>query len=158
MAFASNKPLYLLRMDLCGPMRFESINGKRYVLVIVDDYSRCYLLNDYDDVGKLKANRDIRVFIGYSKESVAFIISISILILESFQEESTLSSLNNDVQQSSEEVKLPLSNTQSVSNNMVPNVNEASAIELANVAEALKDVDWVSAMQEELDQFARLKV
>nr|GFA82435.1 Gag-Pol polyprotein [Tanacetum cinerariifolium] len=28
-------------MDLCGPMRIASINGKRYVLVIVDDYS-CY--------------------------------------------------------------------------------------------------------------------
>nr|GEY42199.1 retrovirus-related Pol polyprotein from transposon TNT 1-94 [Tanacetum cinerariifolium] len=39
-AFASNKQLYLLHMDLCGPMRFESINGKRYVLVVVDDYSR----------------------------------------------------------------------------------------------------------------------
>nr|GEV37986.1 hypothetical protein [Tanacetum cinerariifolium] len=33
-----------------------------------------------------------------------------------------------------------------------------SSIELANVAEALRDADWVSAMQEELDQFARLKV
>ncbi|GJZ11404.1 retrovirus-related pol polyprotein from transposon TNT 1-94 [Tanacetum coccineum] len=39
-AFASNKLLYLLHMDLCGPMRVESINGKRYVLVVVDDYSR----------------------------------------------------------------------------------------------------------------------
>nr|GFA80429.1 hypothetical protein [Tanacetum cinerariifolium] len=39
MAFASNKPLYLLHMDLCGPMRIQSINGKRYVLVVVDDYS-----------------------------------------------------------------------------------------------------------------------
>ncbi|GKD20067.1 putative ribonuclease H-like domain-containing protein, partial [Tanacetum coccineum] len=27
-------------MDLCGPMRFASINGKKYILVIVDDYSR----------------------------------------------------------------------------------------------------------------------
>ncbi|GKC74761.1 retrovirus-related pol polyprotein from transposon TNT 1-94 [Tanacetum coccineum] len=27
-------------MDLCGPMRVESINGKKYVLVIVDDCSR----------------------------------------------------------------------------------------------------------------------
>nr|GFC67080.1 hypothetical protein [Tanacetum cinerariifolium] len=27
-------------MDLCGPMRVESINGRKYVLVIVDDYSR----------------------------------------------------------------------------------------------------------------------
>nr|GEW96843.1 hypothetical protein [Tanacetum cinerariifolium] len=39
-AFAVNKPLYLLHMDLCGPMHVESINGKRYVLVVVDDYSR----------------------------------------------------------------------------------------------------------------------
>ncbi|GKC25731.1 retrovirus-related pol polyprotein from transposon TNT 1-94 [Tanacetum coccineum] len=27
-------------MDLCGPMRVESINRKKYILVIVDDYSR----------------------------------------------------------------------------------------------------------------------
>nr|GFB28944.1 retrovirus-related Pol polyprotein from transposon TNT 1-94 [Tanacetum cinerariifolium] len=40
MAFASNKPLYLLHMDLCSPIRVESINEKRYVLVVVDDYSR----------------------------------------------------------------------------------------------------------------------
>nr|GEY40971.1 hypothetical protein [Tanacetum cinerariifolium] len=33
---------------------------------------RCYLLNDYEDVGKLKAKGDIGVFIGYSKESAAF--------------------------------------------------------------------------------------
>nr|GEX02136.1 Gag-Pol polyprotein [Tanacetum cinerariifolium] len=32
------------------------------------------------------------------------------------------------------------------------------SIEPANVAKALRDADWVSAMQEELDQFARLKV
>nr|GFB15899.1 hypothetical protein [Tanacetum cinerariifolium] len=32
--------LQLLHMDLCGPMRVESINGKKYVLVIIDDYSR----------------------------------------------------------------------------------------------------------------------
>ncbi|GJS71635.1 retrovirus-related pol polyprotein from transposon TNT 1-94 [Tanacetum coccineum] len=27
-------------MGLCGPMRVESINGKKYILVIVDDYTR----------------------------------------------------------------------------------------------------------------------
>nr|GEY95341.1 hypothetical protein [Tanacetum cinerariifolium] len=151
---------------------------------------------------------------------------------ESFQEESSSSSLNDDVHQSLEEVGVPSSNTQSISNNMVPNVDEASTshnvfserlddaffdastsfhdpsnvhtfyqpyphekkrtkdhplhkiigdlkssvrtrgqlansclfscllsfIEPTNVAEALRDVDWVSAMQDELDQFARLKV
>nr|GEV08030.1 retrotransposon protein, putative, Ty1-copia subclass [Tanacetum cinerariifolium] len=140
MAFASNKHLYLLHMDLCRPMRVQSINEKQYVLVVVDDYlrytwrvrtdngtefknqtlakffdeaeaittacftqnhsiihkrfdktpyelinkrkpnikffrvfgCRCYLLNDYKDIEKLKAKGDIGVFVGYSKESAAF--------------------------------------------------------------------------------------
>ncbi|GKD53936.1 retrovirus-related pol polyprotein from transposon TNT 1-94, partial [Tanacetum coccineum] len=121
--FASNKPLYLLHMDLGGPMRVESINGKRYVLVVVDDYSRCYLLNDYDDVGKVKEKGDIGVFVGYSKECAAFRITKSPTtnvetsnnkisshegevfheVSESFQEESSQSSLNEDVQQSLKE-------------------------------------------------------
>nr|GEV09345.1 retrovirus-related Pol polyprotein from transposon TNT 1-94 [Tanacetum cinerariifolium] len=262
MAFASNKPLYLLHMDLCGPMHVKSINGKRYVLVVVDDYSRytwvfflhskdeasdviisfikktqvnlelqvqrvrtdigtefknktlakffdevgitqqfsaartpqqngvverrnrtlvkavrnmltfanlplflwaetiaiscftqnrsiihkrfdktpyelmnkrkpnikffrvfecrCYLLNDYKDVGKLKVKRDIRVFVGYSKESAAF------RIYNKQTRESSSSLLNDDEQQSPEEVILPQTNTQSISNNMIPNVDEAS--------------------------------
>ncbi|GJY74579.1 retrovirus-related pol polyprotein from transposon TNT 1-94 [Tanacetum coccineum] len=37
---SSKRRLQLLHIDLCGPMRVESINGKKYVLVIVDDYSR----------------------------------------------------------------------------------------------------------------------
>nr|GEZ53619.1 retrovirus-related Pol polyprotein from transposon TNT 1-94 [Tanacetum cinerariifolium] len=36
----SRQRLHLLHTDLCGPMRIASINGKRYILVIVDDYSR----------------------------------------------------------------------------------------------------------------------
>nr|GEZ34374.1 retrovirus-related Pol polyprotein from transposon TNT 1-94 [Tanacetum cinerariifolium] len=36
----SKQRLHLLHMDLYGPMRIASINGKRYVLVIVEDYSR----------------------------------------------------------------------------------------------------------------------
>nr|GEV36421.1 hypothetical protein [Tanacetum cinerariifolium] len=201
-AFASNKPLYLLHMDLCGLIRVQSINGKRYVLVVVDDYSRYTwrvrsdngtkfknktLANFFDeDVGKLKAKVDIRVFVGYSKESAAFRIynkrtrkiheSVNVNfdelsemaskqfslepdlfhdfydeyfdpskimkssttnvetsindevfheIFESFQGESSSSSLNDDVQQSPEEVILPQTNTQSISNNMIPNGDEA---------------------------------
>ncbi|GJU91203.1 retrovirus-related pol polyprotein from transposon TNT 1-94 [Tanacetum coccineum] len=36
----NQEKLYLLHMDLCGLMRVASINGKKYILVIVDDYSR----------------------------------------------------------------------------------------------------------------------
>ncbi|GKA45457.1 retrovirus-related pol polyprotein from transposon TNT 1-94 [Tanacetum coccineum] len=222
--FASHKPLYLLHMDLCGPMRIESINGKRYMLVIVDDYSRytwVFFLHSkdeaseviisfikktqvnlqlqvqrvrtdngtefknktlakfFDEVGisqqfsaartpqqngvmerrnqtLLKAKGDIRVFVGYLKESDAFRVynkqirkiheSVNVNfdeisemalnnsherevfhdVFESFQEESSSSSLDDDVQQSSEEVMVPPTNTQLILNNMVLNVNEAS--------------------------------
>nr|GEV03513.1 zinc finger, CCHC-type [Tanacetum cinerariifolium] len=36
----NQEKLYLLHMDLCGSMRVASVNGKKYILVIVDDYSR----------------------------------------------------------------------------------------------------------------------
>ncbi|GJU88146.1 retrovirus-related pol polyprotein from transposon TNT 1-94 [Tanacetum coccineum] len=36
----NQEKLYLLHMDLYGPMRVASVNGKKYILVIVDDYSR----------------------------------------------------------------------------------------------------------------------
>nr|GEX49070.1 Gag-Pol polyprotein [Tanacetum cinerariifolium] len=77
---------------------------------------------------------------------------------ESFKEESSSSYLNDDVQQSSEEVAVPSSNTQSILNNMIPNESSVhtrgqlahsclfscllSSIEPANVAEALRDINW----------------
>nr|GFB87687.1 retrovirus-related Pol polyprotein from transposon TNT 1-94 [Tanacetum cinerariifolium] len=36
----NQEKLYLLYKDLYGLMRVESVNGKKYILVIVDDYSR----------------------------------------------------------------------------------------------------------------------
>nr|GEX27175.1 retrovirus-related Pol polyprotein from transposon TNT 1-94 [Tanacetum cinerariifolium] len=51
--------LQLLHMDLCGPMHVASINGKRYVLVIVDDYSRytwTYFLRSKDETPKVLIN------------------------------------------------------------------------------------------------------
>nr|GEX21210.1 retrovirus-related Pol polyprotein from transposon TNT 1-94 [Tanacetum cinerariifolium] len=258
MAFASNKPLYLLHMDLCGLMRVQKFKNKtlakffdevgitqqffaartpqhngvverrkrtlveaaRTMLTFANLPSflwaeaiattcftqnrsiihkrfdktpyelinkrkpnikffrvficRCCLLNDYEDVGKLKAKGDIRVG-------------------------SSSSSLNDDVQQSLEKVILPQTNTHSISNNMIPNGDEASTShnvfnkrledayfdastsfhDLSIVHTyykpyphekkwtknhplhkiiALRDADWVSAMQEELDQYVRLKV
>nr|GEV85903.1 putative ribonuclease H-like domain-containing protein [Tanacetum cinerariifolium] len=66
-------------------MRIASINGKRYVLVIVDDYSRYTWVhflrskdeapeNDREDIGKLGARGDIGFFIGYSADSYTYII------------------------------------------------------------------------------------
>nr|GEV50840.1 retrotransposon protein, putative, unclassified [Tanacetum cinerariifolium] len=35
----NQEKLYLLHMDLCSPMRVASVNGKKYIIVIVNDYS-----------------------------------------------------------------------------------------------------------------------
>ncbi|GJT26187.1 retrovirus-related pol polyprotein from transposon TNT 1-94 [Tanacetum coccineum] len=94
--------LHLLHMDLCGPMRVKSINGNRYVLVIVEDYSRYMwvyfikskdeapeviktflkktqvllqapvIIKDREDIGKRGAKGDIGFFIGYSANSCAY--------------------------------------------------------------------------------------
>ncbi|GJX42863.1 integrase, catalytic region, zinc finger, CCHC-type containing protein [Tanacetum coccineum] len=86
----NQEKIYLLHMDLCGPMRVASINGKRYILVFVDDYSRftwdkkpnlsffhvfgalCYPTNDNDELGKLDAKADIGIFVGYTPTKKAF--------------------------------------------------------------------------------------
>ncbi|GJX43637.1 retrovirus-related pol polyprotein from transposon TNT 1-94 [Tanacetum coccineum] len=38
----NQEKLYLLHMDLYGPMRVASVNGKKYILIIVDDYSELH--------------------------------------------------------------------------------------------------------------------
>nr|GFB26991.1 hypothetical protein [Tanacetum cinerariifolium] len=56
---SSKRRLQLLHMDLCGPMRVASINGKSYVLVIVDDYSRytwTYFLRSKDETPEVLIN------------------------------------------------------------------------------------------------------
>ncbi|GJW66054.1 hypothetical protein Tco_0117938 [Tanacetum coccineum] len=53
--------------DLCGPMRVESFNGKKYVLVIVDYYSR-----DGENLDKMKEKGDACIFVGYSTQSKAY--------------------------------------------------------------------------------------
>nr|GEU53510.1 hypothetical protein [Tanacetum cinerariifolium] len=211
--FIQNHPIIHKRFDKTP---YELINkGKPNIKFFRVFRCRCYLLNDYEGVGKLKAKGDIGVFIGYSKESAAFRIynkqtrkkhesvnvnfdeisemafkqfslepglsnlketgkysnpSVSQVsetskkdredlfedfydeyfdsskimkssttnvktsinakvfheVSKSFQGESSLSSLNDDVQQSPEEVILPQTNTHSISNNMIPIGDEAS--------------------------------
>ncbi|GKA99407.1 retrovirus-related pol polyprotein from transposon TNT 1-94 [Tanacetum coccineum] len=53
---SSKRRLQILHMDLCGPIRVESFNGKKYVLVIVDDYSRytwTYFMRSKDETPKV---------------------------------------------------------------------------------------------------------
>nr|GEW06530.1 integrase, catalytic region, zinc finger, CCHC-type, peptidase aspartic, catalytic [Tanacetum cinerariifolium] len=134
-AFASNKPLYLLHMDLCGSMHVESIKGKRYVLVVVDDFSCSQVeetlkkdledlfhnfYDEYFDSSKITKLLTPNVETSNTEREVFHKVS------ESFQGESSSSSINDDVQQSSKEVFVPQTNTQPISSDMIPNVNGAS--------------------------------
>nr|GEV96729.1 integrase, catalytic region, zinc finger, CCHC-type, peptidase aspartic, catalytic [Tanacetum cinerariifolium] len=56
---ANLEVLNTFHMDLCGPMRVQTMNGKKYILVIVDDYSR-------EDLGKLQPTADIGIFVEYA--------------------------------------------------------------------------------------------
>nr|GFA90414.1 hypothetical protein [Tanacetum cinerariifolium] len=211
--FIQNRSIIHKRFDKTP---YELINKRKPKIKFFRVFGcRCYLLNDYEDVNKLKEKRDIGVFVGYSKESAAFRIynkrtrkihesinvnfdeilemaskqfslepgfsklnesgkssnpSVSKVseaskkdledlfqdfydeyfdsskimkssttnvetsineevfheVFESFQRESSSSSLNDDVQQSLEEVILPQTNTQSISHNMILNGDKAS--------------------------------
>ncbi|GJW03350.1 retrovirus-related pol polyprotein from transposon TNT 1-94 [Tanacetum coccineum] len=57
----SKQRLHLLHMDLCGPMRVKNNNGKRYVLVIVDDYSRYTWVHFLRS--KYEAPKEIKTFL-----------------------------------------------------------------------------------------------
>nr|GEV86806.1 hypothetical protein [Tanacetum cinerariifolium] len=62
---SSKGRLNLLHMDLCGPMRVASLNGKKYILVIVDDYSRnlqASVITVHTDRGTEFLNKTLNAF------------------------------------------------------------------------------------------------
>nr|GEY69678.1 hypothetical protein [Tanacetum cinerariifolium] len=58
---SSKGRLNLLHMDVCGPMRVTSINGKKYIMVIVDDYSR-YMITVRTERGTEFLNKTLNAF------------------------------------------------------------------------------------------------
>ncbi|GJU00673.1 retrovirus-related pol polyprotein from transposon TNT 1-94 [Tanacetum coccineum] len=75
---STKSKLELLYMDLCGPMRVESINGIKYILVIVDDYSRytwAQILKIRTGNGTEFKNEKLRSF--YAKLGIVYHTSIA---------------------------------------------------------------------------------
>nr|GEV82609.1 hypothetical protein [Tanacetum cinerariifolium]GFA56390.1 hypothetical protein [Tanacetum cinerariifolium] len=68
--FTQNRSIIHKRFDKTP---YENINKRKPNIKFFRVFGcRCYLCNDYEDVGKLKEKKDIGVFVGYSKESAAF--------------------------------------------------------------------------------------
>ncbi|GJZ33387.1 putative ribonuclease H-like domain-containing protein [Tanacetum coccineum] len=67
--------LHTLHMDLCGPMRVQSIKGKKYILVIMDNYSRftwVKFLRSKDETPEFVTNFLKQIQVGLNK-TVRFI-------------------------------------------------------------------------------------
>ncbi|GKD34281.1 retrovirus-related pol polyprotein from transposon TNT 1-94, partial [Tanacetum coccineum] len=58
---STHSKLELIHMDLCEPMRVESNNGKKYILVIFDDYSR-YTWKVRSDIGTKFKNATLKSY------------------------------------------------------------------------------------------------
>ncbi|GJU61479.1 retrovirus-related pol polyprotein from transposon TNT 1-94 [Tanacetum coccineum] len=68
--------LYLLHMDLCGLMRVASVNGKKYILVIVDDYSRFTWVKRLRTNNRTKfVNQTLREY--YEKVGISYETSVA---------------------------------------------------------------------------------
>nr|GEY13127.1 hypothetical protein [Tanacetum cinerariifolium] len=67
--FTQNRSIIHKRFDKTP---YELMNKRKPNIFFRVFGCRCYLLNDFENVGKLKEKGDIRVFVGYSKESAAF--------------------------------------------------------------------------------------
>ncbi|GJU63083.1 retrovirus-related pol polyprotein from transposon TNT 1-94 [Tanacetum coccineum] len=74
----NQEKLYLLHMDLCGPMRVASVNEEKYILVIVDDYSRftwCLSEESITDNGTKFVNQTLREY--YEKVGISHETSVA---------------------------------------------------------------------------------
>nr|GEZ77010.1 retrovirus-related Pol polyprotein from transposon TNT 1-94 [Tanacetum cinerariifolium] len=143
----SRQILHLLHMDLCGPMRIASINGKRYVLVIVDDYSRytwVHFLRSKDeapeDVDKLNPNAMV--------DGNTFVYPFA------------NSSTSADASSSHQNVDPSNMHTNQLRSDgdMCMYALTVSTMEPKNIKEAMTDPAWIESMQEELLQFKRMDV
>ncbi|GJZ83012.1 retrovirus-related pol polyprotein from transposon TNT 1-94 [Tanacetum coccineum] len=86
----SKQRLHLLHIDFCGPMRVKSINGKQYVLVIVDNYSRytwVHFLRSKD-----KAPEEIKIFL---KKIIVLLQAPVIMVRTDNGTDSKIKSLKN---------------------------------------------------------------
>nr|GFB46991.1 integrase, catalytic region, zinc finger, CCHC-type, peptidase aspartic, catalytic [Tanacetum cinerariifolium] len=124
---------YLLHMDLCGPMRVESVNGKKYILVIVDDYSRFTWVRLNVPVRRIRTDNGTE-FVNQT--------------LRDYYEEVGIShetSIARFPQQ----------------NDVVERRNRTlieAALEPKTYKEALNQACWIEAMEEELYEFEHLEV
>ncbi|GJY41721.1 retrovirus-related pol polyprotein from transposon TNT 1-94 [Tanacetum coccineum] len=136
----NQEKLYLLHMDLCGPMRVASLNGKKYILVIVDDYSWFTWV-------KFLASKD---------EAPYFIIKF----LKMIQVRLNAPVRNICTDNGTELVNQTLCSYYELQTDAMWCYFDAflTSVKPKNFKQAMTEPSWINAMQEEIYEFERLQV
>ncbi|GJV32266.1 integrase, catalytic region, zinc finger, CCHC-type containing protein [Tanacetum coccineum] len=138
---SDHSKLELLHMDLCSPIRVASINGNKYILVIVDDYSRytwVYFLHSKDETPEI-----IKKFIAQAQLNYK-----AKVCQDSYRHGIEFKNFVSYNPPSHEEIE---SSTTALEPSNVQNFHQ-------NIKEAMADHSWIESMQDELNQFKRLQV
>nr|GFA62461.1 hypothetical protein [Tanacetum cinerariifolium] len=150
----NQEKLYLLHMDLCGPIRVASINRKKYILFIVDDYSRFTWV-------KFLASKD---------EAPDFIIKILKMIqvrlnasVKNIRTGNGTKFVNQTLRDYYEQPVIDEFESPTASIASPVPVEKAptpveSTVEPKTYKDALTQSCWIKAMQEELHEFECLEV
>ncbi|GJR24027.1 retrovirus-related pol polyprotein from transposon TNT 1-94 [Tanacetum coccineum] len=157
----NQEKLYLLHMDLCGPMRVASINGKSAL---------CYPTNDNEDLGKLDAKADIglvsnpvsqRPCIPPKRDDWDHLFQPMFdeyfnppsIVVTPIQEAAAPKAvvLTDSLVSTSIDQDVPSTQKQELS----PNISQAITKELQP---AMTEPSWIDAIQEEIHEFQRLEV
>nr|GEY21420.1 retrovirus-related Pol polyprotein from transposon TNT 1-94 [Tanacetum cinerariifolium] len=147
---------YLLHMDLYGPMRVESINEKKYILVNVDDYSQftwVKLLRSKDEALDfiIKFLKMIQVRLKVPVRRVR-IDNGTEFVNQTLQTQSSV--ISQDVEEDNHDIEVAHIGNDPLFGVPIPEV----IFSQSSSTEALTQSCWIEAMQEELNEFERLEV
>ncbi|XP_075664696.1 uncharacterized protein LOC142634281 [Castanea sativa] len=162
---ATSRPLELLHLNLMGLTRTESLGGKRYIMVVVDDFTS----DEGIFLGYSSTNKAYRV---YNKRTKKVMEIVNVVTDEASTNISTsLDSESHKEKRLSSRIKLNHPPEVIVGNmneltlrkrtvdkcvaNFVSYSCHLSQVEPTKVEEALQDESWVEAMHDELLQFQR---
>nr|GEU64348.1 retrotransposon protein, putative, Ty1-copia subclass [Tanacetum cinerariifolium] len=167
LVLSDNSKLELLHMDLCGLMRVASINRKKYILVIVDDYSRytwVYSLHSKDEtleiikkfIAQAQLNYKAKIYKIRTDNDTKF----KNTNLKAYYEKLGIMhkfSAARTPQQNGVVERLMTRQRLHTDSEACMYALTVSTIEPKNIKEAMADHIWIESMQDELNQFKRLQ-
>ncbi|XP_023750600.1 uncharacterized protein LOC111898952 [Lactuca sativa] len=152
-----------------GKNAYESLKGRKPNISYFHVFGYvCCILNKRDQYSKFEAKDDEGIFLGYSSLSKAFKVASPEEAKPSNKEDFAQSNINENSNPRNlrdhpesliiVDINSRILTRSRVNINFCMFVNFISMIEPKNVVDALKEVDWIKAMQNEMNEFERHRV